>query len=368
MNAMRRWTGLVATCVLIAGCSGTQHEQPAASTVPPIKGAQVETVQPEAIPEQVTAIGTVRAVNSAVVAARIPGVVATLQVHEGEQVKGGQVLLTLHAQESLAGAVGASAAVEEAQRGVDEARSRLQLAESTFSRYEKLLAEQAVTRQEHDVRVNEREVAVQGVARAEARLAQARETGKSAQAVAEYARVTAPISGVVARKQIDLGATVFPGMPLVTIEEGRNYRLELAAPESLLGKVQLGQRVGVIIVGFTAQQSGTVAEIVPVVDPATRTFIVKVGVAGAGLRSGQYGRGSFSTGTVPGISLPTKAIFDRGAMTVVWVVDQGQVARLRIVKAGRQLGERREILSGLSAGERVIVGGTLPTAEGARVE
>ena len=369
MNTIIARLGLViAGSWLLAACSGKTGEHQAALPAPLLKGAQLETVKSGAIPEQVTAVGTVRAVTSAVVAARIPGVVATMQVHEGVRVKKGQVLLTLHAQESIAGAAGAAAAVEEAGRGLDEARSRLKLAESTFSRYEKLLAEQAVTRQEYEVRLSEREVAGQGVARAEARLVQAREASKSATAVADYTRVTAPIGGVITQKQAELGATVFPGMPLVTIEDTGSFRLELAAPDSLLGKVQPGQSVGIVIDGLGNLQSGTVVEVVPLVDPATRTFTVKVAVTGPGLRSGQYGRGSFSVGTGSGISLPVKAVVEKGAMTAVWTVDQDKLARLRIVKTGRSLGERVEIVAGLSAGDRVIVGGTMPTAEGARVE
>jgi RND family efflux transporter MFP subunit len=369
MNGIIARTGLsIAIGWLLAGCSGTSGEHQTAPALPPVRGAQLETVKTGAIPELVTAVGTVRAVTSAAVAARIPGVVATLTVKEGDRVQQGQLLLTLQAQETTAGAAGAMAAVEEAQRGLDEARSRQRLAESTFGRYEKLLAEQAVTRQEFDQRQSEREVASQGVARAEARLTQVREAATSARTVAGYSRVTAPIAGVVTRKQVDLGATVFPGMPLVTIEAAGNYLLELAAPESLLGKIKVGERAGVAIDGLTTQQTGTVAEVVPLVDPATRTFTVKVTVAGAGLRSGQYGRGSFTVGSGSGISLPTAAVREKGALAAVWTVDQAQTARLRLVKAGRTLGERVEIVSGLSDGDRVIVGGAWPTAEGARVE
>jgi RND family efflux transporter MFP subunit len=361
--------GTVFTLVLtLAACSGKNPERPAGQELPPIKGAQLETVQSGVIPEQLAAVGTVRAVTNATVSARIPGVIATLAVREGDSVKKGQVLLTLLAQEAASGAVGAVASVDEAARAVDEARSRLKLAESTFGRYEKLLAEQAVTRQEFDQRLHEREVASQGVARAEARLAQAQAGATAAKTVADYTRITAPIGGVVTRKQAELGATVFPGMPLLTIEEAGRYLLEVAAPESLLGTVRVGQRLAVAFDGQDGPHSGTVSEVVPLVDPATRTFTVKVAVAGIPLRSGQYGRGIFTVGNGRGISVPTTALVEKGGLQAVWTLDQSRIARLRIVKSGRSLGNRIEIISGLSDGDRVIVGGTRPTAEGARVE
>ena len=368
MNRMIALAGvMLVTTGLLAGCSG-RHDESRPAQPPVVTGSQMETVQQSSIPELVTAIGTVRAATSAVVAARIPGAVASLLVAEGTAVKRGQLLLTLQAQETEAGAAGATAAVLEAERALDEARSRLKLAESTFARYEKLLAEQAVTRQEFEVRQHEQEAARQGVARSEARLTQAREGASAAQTMAGYSRVAAPIAGIVTSKQANLGASVFPGMPLVTIEQGGDFRLELAAPESLLGSVRIGQQVMTEIDGAAGRQTGRVVEIVPQVDPATRTFNVKVAITGTGLRSGQYGRGSFSVGSAPGIALPLAAVREKGALTAVWTVDAAQTARLRIVKTGRQLGERIEIVSGLSAGERVIVGGTWPTTEGARIE
>ncbi len=363
-------TALAAVMILTAaGCSKQSAEQHAAPSVPAFKGAIVATVATTDLPEQMTAVGTVRAETSALLAARIPGVVATLAVREGDRVRKGQSLLTLHAQESTAGAVGAAAVVEEATHSLDEARSRQKLAESTFARYEKLLAEQAVTRQEFDQRQSEREVATQGVARAEARLTQAREAAKSATAIADYTRITAPITGIITQKNIDLGATVFPGSPLLTVEETDRYRLELAAPESLLGRVRVGQRVAVTLDGQASAQTGTVSEVVPQVDPATRTFLVKVSLAAtSGLRSGQYGQGAFTIGSSPGITVPRSAVREQGAITAVWIVDQAKTCRLRIIKPGRVMADRIEVIAGLTNGDQLIVGGTMPTVEGARVE
>jgi len=68
------------------------------------------------------------------------------------------------------------------------------------------------------------------------------------------------------------------------------------------------------------------------------------------------------------MSLPKSAVTERGALTSVWVLDKENTARMRIVKAGKLLGERVEVLSGLSDGERVVVGGVEKMSEGAKVE
>ena len=253
-------------------------------------------------------------------------------------------------------------------QSVDEARARKRLADATFERYRNLFQEQAVTRQEYEGKEMEKEVAGQGAARAEARLVLARENARAAGTVAGYTRISAPLSGLVASKSVDAGMTVFPGMQLMTVEEEGHYRLEVSAPESLLGKVQVGQALNVQIDGVTGDMGGRVAEVVPAVDPASRTFIVKVDISGKGLRSGIYGRALFPVGERKGLLVPKMAIVERGALTSVWVADKENIARMRLVKTGREVHERVEVLSGLSAGERVVIGGVEKVGEGAKFQ
>lgn len=352
----------------VAGCGGKEGKEPAKAASPVITGVTVQAVAAEKVADRQEAVGTVRARNAFALAARIPGTVSAVLVKEGDLVARGKLLLTLDAAESTAGAASAQAGVEEARRGVEEARARLQLADATFERYHKLFVEQAVTRQEFDSRRTDKDVAEQGLARAEARLVQARETSRAAGTVAGYTRIVAPVAGIVTGKSADVGMTVFPGTPLLTVEGEGGYRLEAAAPESLLGTVRTGQQVSVDIDGIAGTLSGRVAEVVPVSDPASRTFTVKVDIAAKGLRSGAYGRVAFPTGSHQGILVPKAAIVERGALTSVWVVDKDKTVRMRLVKAGKPAGDRVEVLSGLTAGEQVVVGGVEKAVDGARIE
>ena len=82
-----------------------------------------------------------------------------------------------------------------------------------------------------------------------------------------------------------------------------------------------------------------------------------------------FGRGAITLETtVKGIVVPRKAIIDRGALTSVWVVDKESVAHMRLVKIGKVFGDKVEILSGLTDGERVIGSGAEKVSEGTRVE
>lgn len=371
MISSRLIVALVCAGTLVGtGCSRKDESRDKeAASRPVVQGVQLETVRLVPVPETVEISGTVRAGTSAVVSARIPGTISVLKVREGDRVKKGQVLATLDAQENLASAAGAVAGIEEAQRGLEEAAARKRLVDTTFDRYQKLFAAQAITRQEFDVKQSEKELAAQGVARAEARVKQAREGSRAAGAMAGYTRLISPISGVVTSRQADLGSTVFPAQPLFTIEDQESYMLELAVPDSLAAGIKPGTNVLVSLDSTGMTSSGTIAEIVPASDPASRTFIAKVRLPGKGLRSGMFGRGLIEIGTTTNsILLPENALLTRGGLTMVWVVGSDNIARLRIVKLGKIAGGRVEILSGLSDAERVVVSGVEKVSEGARVE
>jgi RND family efflux transporter MFP subunit len=369
-NKLWIFAGLMICALTASGCS-KQHEAGKAETAPVavVKGAGLETVKRVAMPELLDVVGTVRARTSAVVSTRIPGSISVLRVREGDHVKKGQLLIQLDAQENQATAAVAYAAIDEARRGLDEALSRKKLSDTTFDRYQNLFKEQAVSRQEFDVRQTEKDMAAQGVARAEARLRQAQEGSKASATMSDYTKIIAPISGVVASKQADLGASVFPGQPLLTIEDEGSYQLELALPESDAAKVKPGSSLQVTLDSIGSTFAAKIAEIVPTADPGSRTFVAKIALAQKNLKSGMFGRASIELGAkVDGITVPRKAVVERGALTSVWVVEKDGSARMRIVKAGRQTGERVEILSGLTDGDRLIVTGIEKVTEGAKVE
>jgi multidrug efflux system membrane fusion protein len=362
-------TGIVVIFAL-SGC-GEKHGsgKHAAMPVPVVKGVLLETVTTTAIPETIELVGTVRSRTSAVVSTRIPGTVSVLKVREGDRVRKGQLLVQLDAQENQANTAVAVSGVDEAHRGLEEAHSRKKMADTTFERYQKLFNEQAISRQEFDVKQTERDLASQGVARAEARLKQAQGGSRSASITSGYTQIIAPISGIITSKQADLGATVFPAQPLMTIEDEGSYQLELAVPESIALSVKPGTTVQVTLDALNTTFSAKLAEIVPAADAVSRTFIAKIALNQKGLKSGMFGRGTVSLGTkVKGMLVPKKAVIERGSLTSVWVVDKDNITRMRLVKVGKSVGDKIEILSGLSDSERLAVSGVEKIIEGSRVE
>ena len=110
--------------------------------------------------------------------------------------------------------------------------------------------------------------------------------------------------------------------------------------------------------------SGAVAEIGPIADPVSRTFRVKLDVAGRpGLMSGQFARLLVPVGETTSMRVPFSSVVQRGQMEIVFAVEN-QRARLHLVKTGRQLKDEIEILSGLDAGDSVVVNNASQLVDG----
>ena len=388
--------GGMALLLLLISCS---KKPETSQNMPIVEGAKIETVQPTSVDDYYEAVGTVRARNSSVVAARIMGTIVALHVREGDTVRAGQTLIEIESREAGIQVQKAQAGVRETQDALDEvdrniraaesareaARANEKLANTTFNRYQTLFARRSVSPQEFDEVRAKLEVASAERERAErllqattarrkqvlARIDQAKADVSSARVYVSYARLTSPINGIVVSKQTDVGYLATPGAPLLTIENSSRYQLEVSVEESRLGTIHLHDQAELQIEALgNTQLSGSVEEIVPAADPNSRSYIVKVGlpnVADAPLRSGVYGKARFISGQRQALAIPKTAISQRGQLTGVFVVDQSGLARLRLIKTGKEFGERVEVLSGLNTGEQVVMEGPATIQDGTRV-
>ena len=155
-----------------------------------------------------------------------------------------------------------------------------------------------------------------------------------------------------------------PGKPLLEMEAPAHLRFETDLPESLLDHVKPGARLEVTIATLAKPLQATVAEISPVADAVSRTFLVKLDLPDeAGLRPGQFGRVAVPAAEVKLLMVPREAVLKRGQIEAVFVVRDGH-AMLRLVKTGKLLGGRTEILSGLEPGDAVVTGDVARLTDG----
>jgi len=345
---------IVAAVLGLSGCSTQrQAEVPSTETV---SKASVLAVKPTSIPDVLEAVGTVRAAQTGDLASQMMGNIVEIRVHEGDRVSRGQVLAVIDDSQPRAAVDRAIAAELAAQQQLVAADSELALAESTLKRYQKLYEENVVSSQAFDEVKARQETNLARRDIAKAGQAQARAALKQAMTSLDYTRIRAPFDGVVTGKKADRGSFASPGMPILTVEDTRRYRLEVAVNEGDLRHVQTGGEVSIAIEALgDAELKGKVVEVVPAADPASRAFLVKVGLpTDTRLRSGLFGRAQFSRGEQQVLLIPRSAVVERGQLQGVFVLDQNKLASLRYVTLGKSSGSDIEVLSGLQGGESFV--------------
>jgi RND family efflux transporter MFP subunit len=281
-------------------------------------------------------VGTVRAKLRAVLEAKVSGRIEHLPVVTGQRVKQGELLVRLDAREIRA--------------RLDQALAVREQAENDLGRFSALLQQQAVTRAEFDAVQARQRVAQAAVTEAETLLGQS--------------TLVAPFDGVVARKWVEIGDLAVPGRALVEIEDPIQLRFEANVPEALIDRVEPGKQLTVRVASVDRLIDAVVAEIAPSADPNSRTFLVKLDFPPQpALRAGQFGRVAIPVGEIAALRVPAAAVVQRGQMELVFVVEQGR-AQLRLIKTGKRLGDEVEVISGVQAGETVILSGVHTLLEG----
>jgi RND family efflux transporter MFP subunit len=308
-------------------------EEPVSVTTMMVEHKSVDTV--------VSAAGALNSKNTSVLSSKIMGTVADLTVQEGDFVSRGRLLLTVESGEISA--------------QVHQARAAFHNAKAQFDRIKGLFDGNAATQMEMDQ-------ATLGFESAKAGLA-------AAKSMESYTVVTAPISGRVVEKRINPGEMALPGQPLLRIEDNQNLRLEVTVREQDIRHVHAGKNVLVRIDALPGREiKAKVAQVVPAADPRTHSFTVKIDVpAESGLITGMYGKAYFSIGRREALLVPRSAIVELSGLSGVYVVSGDGNALFQMVQPGETHGDMVEAVTGLMAGDRVIVSGQAAGIDGKKV-
>lgn len=344
---------IAALVLSLSSCSTEQAKVSAAETV---RDVSVLALKENTIPDVLEAVGTVRAAQTTDLASQITGNIVEIRVQEGDRVHRGQVLAVIDDSAARAAVDRSTAADLAAQQQVVEAGAELTLAESTLKRNEYLYEQRIVSQQVFDESKTRQETELARRDIAKAGQTQAHAALNEAATLLGYTRIRAPFNGVVTRKKVDSGTLASPGMPILTVEDTRCYRLEVAVNENDVRYARIGERVPIVIEALGGGAvKGKVVQIIPAADPASRAFMVKIELpTDARLRSGVFGRTEFSRGQRQGLLIPRSAVVERGQLQGVFVLDQDKVANLRYVTLGKFSGSEIEVLSGLQRGERFV--------------
>lgn len=379
-----------------AGC-GKEKTAVSNTQLSEVKNVAITKVIKSSIEDYYEATGTVKAKTTTQVSANILGRIVSFPTAEGETVTRGQVLVEIDNSESKTQLLRAQGSLKEAQaslvevaRSADTANAAVRtaeankhLAEVTFGRYKELYDRKSASGQEFDEARSRLTTAASELERAranvqailsknkqiEARIDQANAEIANIKVVSGYSRIVSPVSGVVVKKFAEAGATAAPGSPLLAIEDNSQYRLEVGVEESHSRSIRVGSRVNVRIDAIgQGEFMGTIAEIMPTAEAASRTYTVKIDLPGnPALKTGLYGLARFPVAQKEALTLPQTAIVQRGQLTGVYVVGNDGQVQFRIITTGKTSEGMVEVLSGISEGDEVANSDTERLSDGSKV-
>lgn len=274
------------------------------------------------------------ATRVALVGARTPGVVQSVKADVGTVVKAGDALAVVQSPTAAADRSAAEAA-----------RSRVELAEKALERKRGL--EGVVSQAE--------------LARAEQELTAARAELQGAQASVGYT-LTAPIAGVVTRRDVTVGASVDAGMSMFEIVDPSRLWAEIDVPETEVGYVRSGQAASIALDGLEDRVlTGTIDYVAPSIDPDTRTTLARVALdnADGALRANMYGTARIAVGGDRDVLVvPSTAVQRAKSADVVFVKLAADEYETRRVKVVRRQGDVVHLAKGVKAGEEVVTEGS----------
>lgn len=368
---------------------------PEAVAVAPI-AVETLNVRSHAIANTLELSGTIRPIDQATLSTRVMGRITQLSLEAGDHFRQGDVLaqidvmdMTAQTSQAESGVAQAQAEVARSQATLNqleaqklEAQSALKLAQINQARMKQLQAEGAVAQAQLDeantaldsaqARVEQAEAGIRqsraAIAQSRAAVSRAESSVTSASVSESYGTVIAPFDGAVVQKLAYEGEMAAPGTPLLKVENPDRLQLEISVPEENLRFVRVGQPVKVEVDAVNQTFNATMAQIVPAADPSSRSFLIKIPLNNPGkLISGMFGRIALSKGVQNSLTIPSTALIQRGQLQGVYVVNPNSdhaTAVLRWVKTGKTHNGQVDVVSGLTAGDRIVTSNISQLSDG----
>jgi len=310
---------LVAAGAALRARQGTGTGTATLAAATPASAARVETVAELAATDVVRAevaqltlglpvTGSLRALNTAVVRARVAGELQGLTVREGDAVRSGQQIARIDPTD-------AQARLRQAREQADAARAQVEIAQRQFDNNRALVDQGFISRT--------------ALESSQSSLAGAKATHQAALAGVDSARKTlddtvlrAPIAGQVSQRLAQPGERLSVDARVVEIVDPSRLELEVAVPAADAARVQIGQTARLRVEGLAEPVPATVARINPAAQAGTRTVPVYLAVESApGLRQGLFAQGTVATGRSGGVAVPLSALRTDRPVPYVQVVE-----------------------------------------------
>jgi len=324
----------------------------------PVRSVKVIQVGESAMGSTTEYAGEVKARVESRLGFRVGGKLVARHVELGQRVKAGQLLAEIDAQDYRL-------TVDAARAQMNAASTNRDLAAADYKRYKELRDKEFISSAE----LERRETALKA-AQAQVEQAQAQLSAQTNQVT--YSKLIADKSGVITSIDAEAGQVVSAGMPVVRLAQDGPRDVLFAVPEDKVLGLQKGQTLQVKFWGSQDLHDASVYEIAASADPVTRTFGVRVAIAGqvnaplGSTVSVILGKGQ--TATPSKIKLPTSALRQEGGKTMVWVLDMATMTvRSQEIQVTTADGNEVVVNSGLQAGQQVVVAGVHVLSPGQKV-
>lgn len=324
---------------------------------PPPRPALVVVVGKAAANNAMLLVGEVKSRYESNQGFRINGKIIERRVDVGNLVKKGQVLARLDATDTNLNAQAASADVKAAEANHALAKAEVERQRTLFNR--KFISASALDLREAELKTS--------AARLEQVKAQAAVSGNQSR----YTALIADRDGVITQIHAEPGQVVEAGATIVQIVDTKQIEVLVAVPESRMAKVKVGDSVAIKLWADREKTYlGTVREIAPAADSATRAFDVRVAVKDAdeAIKLGMTAGVRFVQNEADEIIIPSTALTQINGKDSVWVIDNNGVASPREVTAGQYTEAGIKITMGLQAGEMVATAGIHTLIKGQKVK
>lgn len=337
-------TALILVLLYVQGTIGGGRVRPGVVRLPADGHATgaVTVVEKREVHDVIDWPATVTSRTVANVAPKMMARVLDVRVVAGAAVRQGEIVALLDDRELKARADQARAALVAAEAQAGQADADLRRGRALFRK-------QVLSQQDLDA------LEARGKS-ARAQAAQARDGFKEVRVLLGETNVRAPFDGVVAERLVDPGDMAVPGKPVVVIHDPNSLRMETHISAACIGTLRLQSDVPVRVDTPLRETTARIEEIAPAADLRSRTFLVKAALPSLpNLRAGTFGVLHAPCGMHVALLVPPAAVRRSGQLESVRVlVDSG--IRVRNVRTGKVYGDRVEVLAGLHAGERVLVG------------
>ena len=298
--------------------------------------------------------GDIYAKNQVMVATRLMGYIKKMNVEEGDVVHKGDILFEVDPSDIYSMINQARAGVMQAQNGVLMAKLAYADAEKDYQRFKNLYEKGAVSKRDFEKMKLNMQMRSSQIKLAQAMLDQAQAGLQRAEDQKKYAKVKAPIDGVVVRKMTKIAEMAIPGHPVLVLADLDSIQARAFIKEGDVKYISKGQDAKVFVGAINKTVDAQVSNIIPSADPATHSYLVKFSLDDKdGLLPGMYAKVYVKVSSKKEIVIPYNALTSRGGIVGVFV-DENNKAKFLPINVISQNGNEVAV-NGVNAGDKVVI-------------